>query len=242
MTLSDDNGPDTGGDDIVAAEYVVGVLPAQERRAVAERIERDAAFARLVESWEARLSPLATAYPAAEPPAAVKAAIDRRLFASSATAPAAAASGGLWSSLAFWRGLASAAVVALAVYAGSNLLVEPPAPPTAERLVASLTADGSDVRFLAMYDPAEGEIALSKLAGDPGPERTFELWMIEGQNPAVSMGVVPAGVTSRLGVDDELRAKLAAGAVLAISLEPEGGSPTGQATGPIVAAGDLHDI
>ena len=66
--------------------------------------------------------------------------------------------------------------------------------------------------------------------------------MIEGKNPPVSMGVVPVGATISVVVTPELRAKLAQGAVLAISLEPSGGSPTGQPTGPVVAAGDLKDI
>jgi anti-sigma-K factor RskA len=35
---------------------------------------------------------------------------------------------------------------------------------------------------------------------------------------------------------------IASGALFAISLEPEGGSPTGQPTGPVVAAGDLRSI
>jgi anti-sigma-K factor RskA len=39
-----------------------------------------------------------------------------------------------------------------------------------------------------------------------------------------------------------LQQKLAQGAVLAISVEPAGGSPTGQPTGPVVATGDLKSI
>lgn len=242
MTLTDDIGPDEGGDDLLAAEYVVGVLGSDERRAVAERIERDGAFARLVDGWEAYFAPLASAYAAVEPPASVKAAIDRLLFASGASSAPVASNAGFWSSLAVWRSLAAAAVAALVIFAGSTFLREPTIPPSPQQLVASLAADGSDVRFLAVYNAATGEIGLSKLSGEPGPNQTYELWMIEGQNPPVSMGVVPAGESSRLGVDDESKARLAAGAVLAVSLEPEGGSPTGLPTGPVVAAGDLRNI
>ena len=66
--------------------------------------------------------------------------------------------------------------------------------------------------------------------------------MIEGQNAPVSMGVIPVGSTARLTVDDAAKAKLTAGALLAISLEPTGGSTTGQPTGPVVAAGNLTTI
>ncbi|RUU48338.1 anti-sigma factor, partial [Mesorhizobium sp. M2C.T.Ca.TU.002.02.1.1] len=113
MTLAEDNGPERGGDDLLAAEYVLGVLAADERQVASRRIDTETAFARLVDAWEVRFAPMAAAYAAVEPPASVKAAIDRRLFASSAsTAPG----GSLWASLAFWRGLAAAAIAALAVY------------------------------------------------------------------------------------------------------------------------------
>jgi anti-sigma-K factor RskA len=238
MTLADDTGPDMGGDDILAAEYVVGVLPAEERRAASERIERDGGFARLVDAWEVRLAPLADAYAPVEPPATVKAAVDRRLFSGTSAAPA---PGGFWSSLAFWRGLATAALAALAIYVGASLM-QPPVETPQQRLVASLVADGSDVRYLALYDPATGDVGLSHVSGERGAGRDFELWMIEGQNKPVSMGVIPAGASIHIAVDEATRAKLATGAVLAISLEPTGGSPTGQPTGPVVAAGDLKNI
>lgn len=248
MTLVEDNGPGMNGDDALAAEYVVGVLPADERRAAAERVERDAGFARLVDAWEVYFSPLGAEYAAVEAPASVKAAIDRRLFAAAAPSPsrserpATDAPSGLWASLAFWRGLATAALAALVIYAGATLLRQPSVEPAAEQLVASLAADGSDARFLAVYDPARGDVGLSRVSGQPGSNQVHELWVIEGQNPPVSMGVIPAGASSRLPVSEANRARLAAGAVLAVSLEPTGGSPTGQPTGPVVAAGPLSSI
>src|SRR5262245_36515072 len=116
MTSVDNTGPEPEGDDIVAAEYVLGVLPAEERAAAARRLDSDAAFARLVDKWEAYFAPLAAAYQPVEAPAAVKQAIDRRLFAFGAAAQAPReARGGLLSSLGFWRGLAAAAIAALAL-------------------------------------------------------------------------------------------------------------------------------
>ena len=88
MTLVDDHGPDMDRDDILAAEYVVGVLPAEERWTASARIERDAAFARIVDGWEVYFAPLGSGYAPVEAPAAAKAAIDNRLFASSTASPA----------------------------------------------------------------------------------------------------------------------------------------------------------
>ena len=54
------------------------------------------------------------------------------------------------------------------------------------------------------------------------------------------MGVIPVGSSAHVEVDAAVRRTLAQGAVLAVSLEPTGGSPTGQPTGPVVAVGDLR--
>jgi anti-sigma-K factor RskA len=239
MTFADDSGPAQDGDDIVAAEYVLGVLPADERAAAARRIERDAGFARLVERWEAWFAPVADGYAPVEPPAAVKAAIDRRLSAAGAVGGPSAARR-LWASLAFWRVLAVAAIAALAVHVAIPYVAPPVVTPSL-RLAASLAADGSDVRYLAVYDAAGGAVSLSHVSGERGAGHDFELWMVEGQGAPVSMGVIPAGDTARMPVAPQAKARLDAGAVLAISLEPAGGSPNGKPT-TVVATGELKSI
>jgi anti-sigma-K factor RskA len=239
MTSAEDNEPDRESDDLLAAEYVLGGLSAQERQQAARRIETDAVFASLVDGWEVRLSPLASGYGEIEPPASVREALERRLFAS--TSVSAPVRSGVWSNLAFWRGLTVAAVAALALYIAVPL-ANPPVEQPPARLVASLAADGSDVKYLAVYDAARHAIDLSHVAGKRAAGKDFELWMIEGKNLPVSMGVIPAGATAHISVPAAAREKLAQGAVLAVSLEPAGGSPTGQPTGPVVAAGDLKNI
>jgi anti-sigma-K factor RskA len=242
MTSVDNTGPEPEGDDIVAAEYVLGVLPAAERTAATRRIDLDGAFARIVDKWEVYLAPLAVAYQAVEAPAGVKPAIDRRLFtAGAATRPAPReAGGGLLSSLGFWRALAAAAIAAFAIYVTVPLVI-PPVQVPQPRLIASLAPNASDVSYLAVYDAASGEVSLSHVSGDRGAGHDYELWMVEGQNAPVSMGVIPAGDTVRLPVKPEIKAKLDKGVALAISLEPAGGSPNGKPT-QVVAVGGLQSI
>lgn len=246
MSAEEDSDREFGGDDILAAEYVLGVLPPAERQAAALRIEAEPEFSRRVDGWQAHFSPLAEAYRAVEPPASVKASIDRRLFAAqpgAATLPGAAAPAtGLWASLGFWRGLAAAALAALVIVLARPYLSPPTAAPPAAGLVAALAADGTDVRYLVFLDRAKGDVGLSHVSGERAAGHDFELWMIQGDNPPVSMGVIPVGSVAHLAVSPEHRALLDAGAVLAVSLEPQGGSPTGQPTGPVVAAGDLRNI
>jgi len=240
MTLAEENGPERGGDDLLAAEYVLGVLAVDERQIASGRIDAETGFARLVDSWEVHLSPMAAAYAEVEPPATVKPAIDRRLF-SSTVASTTAPSGSLWASLAFWRGLTAAALAALVLYIAVPYVRTPVVVPQ-ERLVASLAADGSDVKYLVVYDAGRRDVGLSLVSGERAAGKDFELWMIEGKNAPVSMGIIPAGQTTHIAVAPAVQQKLAQGAVLAVSVEPTGGSPTGQPTGPVVAAGDLKGI
>lgn len=223
------------GDEIVAAEYVLGVLSADERAEAARRAETEQAFNRLVDWWEARLGPLASAYPAVEPPAAVREALQRRLFERGGVK----ARPGFAAGLAFWRGLALAALAAFAIAVAIPLLNPPSAPAP---LVAALGAKGSDVHYVAVYDPRRGDVGLSHVSGERGAQKDFELWMIEGKDAPKSLGVVPVGSSVRVAVPPAMRARISQGIVFAISLEPAGGSPTGAPTGPVVAAGDLKSI
>jgi anti-sigma-K factor RskA len=243
MISVDDHGPMEGGDDLVAAEYVVGALSAEERRQAALRIERDPGFARLVEAWEARLSPLADDYAEVEPPAAAKQAIDRLLFTESKAVTPSDAPAGLWQSLAFWRGLAATALALLVVAAAVPLFAPRTLPPEGgTQFVASIAPKDSDVSYLAYYDPAAQSLSLAHVSGEREQGHAFELWAIEGQAKPVSLGVIPAGKTIRVTISPEIGKLLANGGTLAISLEAPGGSTTGQPTGPVVAVGGLNQI
>jgi anti-sigma-K factor RskA len=241
MTPADDTDIEqNGGDNMLAAEYVLGVLPVDERRRVAERIENDPAFAREVDAWELRLSGMAEAYEPVEPPADVKQALDRRLVSGGATQTRQRV--GLWNSLALWRGLTAAALVVALVALAIPYLIVDPGTITTERLIASLSHDDTDVHYFVVYDEAKSDIGLSHVTGARAEGHDFELWLIEGNNPPASLGVIPEGSNVHLAVSEQLQRKIDAGAVFAISLEPGGGSPTGQPTGPVVAVGDLKTI
>ncbi len=111
MTSEKDEGSEERSDDLLAAEYVLGVLTSSERQIASSRMSSDPVFAQLVQDWEVQLAPLAAAYAEFEPPTSIKTQLDRQLVAMVDTSPAQPQSG-LWSSLAFWRGLAAATVAA----------------------------------------------------------------------------------------------------------------------------------
>jgi anti-sigma-K factor RskA len=236
MSEHDDIGENAGGKTLVA-EYVLGLLDSQQHERVRAAIEADPRLAREGAFWRARFAALDNEFVEAAPPAHVADAIEARLFG---TPEAEARRGGLWESLAFWRGLAAGALAVAVVAAGFSLVNMRPqsSADLAVELVAALEAEGTNVKFLAFYDSTTGALRLTGLSGEAGPNQDFELWAIQGENAApVSMGVIEAKTHNVLTMTPQVAEDWGAGSMLAISVEPEGGSPTSGPTGPIVAQG-----
>jgi anti-sigma-K factor RskA len=202
--------------DLLAAEFVLGVLSPQDRAAAEVRIKQDRSFAAAVSAWEARLSGLNDSFPEVPAPDLMPR-IEDRLFGKPVPKPP------------FWRnwiaGAASAAALGAAV-----LLLVPETVFTPDQPLVTLSGDTQALR----YDVAlEGEtLRISRVAGPEAEAGTVhELWLIAGDAAPVSLGLI-TGDSLSLGAP-----LLSAGMVLAISLEPTGGSPTGAPTGPVLVTG-----
>lgn len=231
----------SGGDDILAAEYVLGTLSAEEHAAFVARLVQDPVLRGHVAFWQHRLAQLDESFEEVAPPPQILPAIERRLFGSTAAAGPLAA---LWNSLALWRATAVAGLAVAVVAVGYTLTQPAQLSPEvfATQLVAALEAEGSDVRFMALYNKATGEVRLTGLSGEVPSDKDLELWLIEGDRAPISMGLVQASTHNEVPVTRDLQVLFNEGSVLAITLEPKGGSPTGKATGPIVAAGEAVEI
>ncbi len=241
MSVGSEQTGEERGDEILVAEYVLGVLSASEHARVARMIADSSELQQLERFWQQRLSDLDEGFEAVPAPSAAWQGIETRLFQQRTQASAGAS---FWDSLGFWRGLATG-TAAVAVVAFGLLVLQPRTlepEPAGTQLVASLTAEGSDVSYYALYDGETGTLRLTGLSGEPVAERDFELWVIHEGEPAVSLGVIP--VSQRLSVElpAEDQAKVGDGTVFAVTLEPLGGAPEGVATGPIVAAGGVTRI
>jgi len=70
----------------------------------------------------------------------------------------------------------------------------------------------------------------------------LELWAIKPGGKPISLGLVPAVGKGRIQLSEAQRALLTAPLTLAVSLEPHGGSPTGQPTGPVLYQGQLASL
>lgn len=106
--------------------------------------------------------------------------------------------------------------------------------------VALLQTDASSPAFILTVDAATKNFTVRKVGAEPQAGKSYELWIVSDKFQAPrSLGVI--------GSDEfTTRAALAAydpdtvnQATYAVTVEPEGGSPTGSATGPIVFTGKL---
>lgn len=233
--MSDTGKRESEGMSLTAAEYVLGVLNAAQRRAAERRIGRDAAFAREVADWEERLGGLAGAVPEIAPPKGLWTRIEAALGRAAAEDGTRA---GLWQSLSFWRGLAmgasalAAASLAALIYVGA---VGTPGVP----LVARLDAEGGQAGFVAAVNTGGGSLTIVPAALLAAERKSMELWLIPPGDKPHSLGLIDPSRPVTIKVPKDLLARVNNEAVLAVSLEPEGGSPTGQPTGPVIANGKL---
>lgn len=219
-------------DQVLVAEYALGLLEGGERAAVSRRIATEPALAADLRLWRSRLATLDDEFAEATAPAGVLPRIENRLFGATATASA-----GWWNSLALWRGFTAAAAAIAVVAVAINLMQPPRLDPKmfANQLVAALSEQGSNVSFVALYNPMTGSVRLTALSGAAVPDKDYELWAIQGANAPVSMGVVPMGRSDMKM--PPMPAEFGEGTILAVTLEQKGGSPTGAPQGPIVAKG-----
>ncbi len=226
MTDVHDEAP--GSDDLLAAEQALGVLDAADRAEVERRLREEPAFAAAVEDWTLRLAKVADEAPMHAPPPGVWARIVSRLGADVVEFR-------LRRSLAVWRA-ATGMAAALAACLAAALVW----PHHNHIQTARLTGDQNGrYVYVVVYDAALGRAVFTAADQTGVAGRTPQLWVLPPGAKPVSLGIAPAGGVTSLPIARQLSGP---GRTLAVSLEPSGGSPTGQPTGPVVATGALTPI
>jgi len=222
----------------LAAEYVLGVLDAARRREVETRIARDRAFAREVAAWQVHFAPLIDEIEAVDPPLYVWPRIRSAVFGRGRR-------GGLFESIGFWRWLsAGAGGLAVAALAAVFVMSRPaPTPlPPAAAMVAKINLDDGRPAFLATIDLERGTMLVLPISAAIPADKVPELWLIPPGDVPHSLGVVDVSHPVSITIPPALRAVVGLKAAVAISVEPPGGSPTGQPTGPVIAKGGISAI
>jgi anti-sigma-K factor RskA len=214
-----------------ASEYALGTLSGAERTRFEAALGEHVWLQQRVDEWTRRLAPLTEAVAPVAPSPAVWTAIERRI-AQDRTVVRPAAAPSLWDRVAFWRW---SAVGATALAALLLIYVATDSRRAADEHVAVLTNPQGSPAVVVAADVRQRAMTVRALADAPAGH-THELWIIAGDGKPRSLGTMTAAGTARLPVPAEL-ATAFAGATLAVSLEPTGGSPTGLPTGPVLYSG-----
>ena len=120
-------------------------------------------------------------------------------------------------------------------------VVTPP-PPMPAQYVALLQKDAASPAFILTVDASSKKFTVRKVGASDERGRSYELWLVSDklQRPR-SLGVIGERDFTTRGAlasfDDDTMHE----ATYAVTVEPEGGSPTGIATGPVVFTGKLME-
>ena len=244
--------PDTTGPeevDLTAAEYALGVLDGPARARAAERVRTDPLFRAEVEAWEKRLAPLSDDVDPMAPAAAVWDRVAQAVAPRSTVVQFPSRTGlpdraGLWRSIAVVSLAAAAACIALVL-----VRVPQPAAPAPNSIaqapgvmVASLAGADGKALFVATLDPARGGVTVIPVGKADAGDRSPELWIIPDGGKPQPVGMIQPQRALTLPASAGVLSSAANKAVLAVSLEPAGGSPTGAPTGPVIATGALTGV
>jgi anti-sigma-K factor RskA len=278
--------------ELLAAEYVLGTLDAEERARAQALAEMDLGFAAAVRAWERRLGELNVLVAAVEPPpelwARIKAAIVGGAPSPEVRAPAVELPGvseappppiqetapvedrapeilrlrrrvRRWRKVSLWLFLIAAAIAGFGAlreihpeYLPAELrpkmktlevakTVEIPSPKPAQ-FVAVLEKEGAQPAFLVSFDLERRTLMVRNVSAPPQSGKSYQLWLISKRfSSPRSLGMI--------GTEEYSRPQLAAydpvilsSATYSVSLEPEGGSPSGVPTGPMVYSGKLIQV
>lgn len=227
----------------LAAEHALRLLEGEELMEARRRMADDPAFAAEVAWWEERLAPLFDELADEAPSPELWSRIVQRLGKSGGEVVT------LKRQVIRWRAAAAAAALAAAVLLGIQLRPEAPLPaPTAPQaqptplLVASLAGEDAPEALTVAYRPDRRELVITPARIEATADRVRQLWLIPDGGQPISLGLVASENVQRRLVAPAVGEQFASGATIAVSDEPAGGSPTGQPTGAVLAAGSLGSV
>jgi len=230
--------------EVMAAEYVLGTLDMNERAQAEALLVSDREFAARVRYWENYLGALMASVEPVEP--------RRDLFPLIKARIANGGAGGaelidLTKRLNRWRGatfVASALAASLLLFVSIKEFAPDYLPaalrPDGARYVAVIQQSKDAPAFLLTVDTRSRSFTVRKVGAEAPAGRSYELWLVHDKFPAPrSLGVISEHEFTKPAAFAEYDPKIINEATYAVSIEPPGGSPTGQATGPIVFTGKL---
>jgi anti-sigma-K factor RskA len=218
--------------DALCGEYLVGTMRGRPRRRFERALKQEPLVAARLAYWQRIYAPRPSNEMRVQPDPKTWRRLENELGLAQFKKP-------WWRRLGLWRLWATGATAALVVLVGMQIqqyeaprqLVEVARLGTKEQpgtVTASLSKDHQFLELRAAR-PVEA-----------GPAQSYELWLIPKEGGAPLSLAVLGRLDARLVVPEGHRRRLQAGATLAISVEPAGGSPTGAPTGPVILVGAIQ--
>ena len=216
--------------DALIGEYMIGTLRGAARRRFERALREEPAVALRLRTLQHEFTPHYSESIAQTPSAGGWRRLERELNLAQHRAP-------WYSRVSFLRGWALGVTAAfvfgvalLALRATTETTLTPIAQLAMKGAAPSVTAavsrDGSTLELRA----ARPIVA--------GPLQSYELWVIPEGGAPLSLAVL-GQLDGTLRVPEGHRGQLRKGALLAITVEPAGGSPTGGPTGPVILSGAI---
>jgi len=208
-------------DDALAAEYALGTLSGLARLRFARRLHTEPELAASVARWQTLLAGLDSQLAPITPPEKVW----KKITLSLPEKPVVPAK----RSYAGWMVAASIAAIALIV----QLVLQPA---TLSPLTV-LSDTQHREQWVVSADNKLKQLSLTPLHPIAvASSNSLELWLIPAGKAPISLGLLNSNTATAIALNDR---ELTGTGIIAISLEPQGGSPTGQPTGPVLYSGQL---
>lgn len=219
-------------DPLLVAEYVLGLTDSQTRQSLDKRLTVDQDFAQRVAGWQKAFSGVDRMTPEVTPAPSVWPDIEKTLSRSSVEpVPAATPLRPV-----AWLGWALAAALAgLLIFNYANK------PQTTQTLqpIAVLSGTQPGEQFVVSLNKSASVIQVSALNVTLPQTKNLQLWLIKGSSPPRSLGLITHRDANQFALASE---QLDNQSVLAISLEPVGGSKLAGPSGPVIFQGKVSAL
>ena len=208
--------------DMLAAEYVLGTLKGSARKRFQRLMLSSTKVREATWIWEQHLNNLASSIKSVPPDSHVWDVISKRI--SHQTVPEQSKvitpKASIWRA---WSLIATAASIVLAL-----IIWQPQTPQQASGPIALFKDESKQSLWFINVDDKQLTVRASQQLV-PRNDKDYELWMIlKGQETPISLGILPKNGV--IALDKNSRFKAQDIALLAVSLEPLGGSPNGLPT------------
>lgn len=221
----------------LAKHYVIGTMAPLVRRRFKKLMTKHSHLQQAVWHWEQILSPMAEVLAPIDPDPQVWQSVTARLGWNSKSKASS------WWAVSWWTAsgwLATAASLLVVAYLWTAQPLITPQQPFSPQALAILQVEANQPAWIVLQTADRLSVTVKTLP-DIQAEQDFELWMLPANSQApISLGLLPKAGDKELVVSAQLSDLIQSG--LAVSIEPEKGSPTGAPTGPVILTAQWIEV